>query len=275
MKPAPFDYLAPENLDEALDALGEHGSDARILAGGQSLAAMLNMRLLAPELLIDIARIQALDDLRLADGWLEVGAAVTQAELGQLADLATTQPLLHLALPHVGHYQTRNRGTVCGSIAHADPSSELPLCLLTLGGDVVLRRRGHRRVLGASDFFVGLLTTACRNDEMIEAVRFPDVPTGAGFAFNEVALRHGDFAIVAIAAMATAGDVRVGVGGVADRVEARDWPVLGGDALDDALNALAWELGGYTDIHATARYRRQLIRRIGRRTIEEALACRG
>lgn len=275
MKPASFDYLRPETPEEAVAALDEFGGDARILAGGQSLMPMLNMRLARPKLLVDIARLAPFSEVRVAQGAFVVGAAVTQAALQARPTLREEAPLLALALPWVGHYQTRNRGTICGSIAHADPSAELPLCLLALGGEVVLRSRRGRRSVAAEDFLVGMLSTARHDDELIEAVRFPLQRPGAGTAFREVAQRHGDFALVACAAVASADGIRFAVGGVAPRPMARDWPAgLEGGALDDALNDFAWELGAIDDAHASARYRRELVRRIGRAVIEEARQCR-
>jgi len=274
MKPAPFDYLRPATVAEALAALAQGGEDARIVAGGQSLMPMLNMRLVQPRLLIDLSRLDELRALEARDGWLTVGAAVTQNELMARRTLAQEVPLLAAALPWVGHFQTRNRGTVCGSVAHADPSAEIPLCLVALGGEVLLRSARKRRTVPAADFFLGPLTTVKTADEIVEAVRFPLHRPGTGHAFREVAMRHGDFAIAACAAVATATELRLAVGGVGDRPTARDWPPLAGKDLDDALNAFAWDLGGDDDQHATASYRRTLVRRIGRTVIEEAHQCR-
>ncbi len=275
MKPARFDYMAPETVEEANAALAERGDDARVMAGGQSLMPILNMRLARPELVIDIARIGALDGIRLQDGVIEIGAGVTQAPLMRWPDLAAAAPLLAAALPHIGHFQTRNRGTVCGSLCHADPSSELPLCLAVLGGEVVLRNARRQRVVGAAEFQTGMLSTAKAADEIAIAARFPIAQEGTGHAFLEVTRRRGDFAIVALAAVAHGGKVRLGVGGIADRPMVRDWDGIDGEALDDALNAFAWELGGTDDIHATARYRREMVRTLGRRAIEQAKdACR-
>jgi len=274
MKPAEFDYLRPDSVEEALEALAERGEEARLLAGGQSLMPMLNMRLIQPKLLIDIARLHALDDVRDEGGVLAIGAAVTQGTLELRATLATEVPLLARALPWVGHYQTRNRGTICGSISHADPSAELPLVLAALGGEVVLRSARTRRVLSAYDFFTGMLSTARYADEMVEGARFPIARPGTGYAFREVALRHGDFALCAVAAVADRQNLRIAVGGVADRPVARDYPRLAGGALDDALNDLAWDLGAGSDAHASAQYRRTLVRRVGRTVAEEAMACR-
>ena len=275
MKPAPFDYLKPEAPEEALAALAADGDSARLLAGGQSLMAMLNMRLAEPALLIDIAGLAALDYVRLDADAVTVGAAVTQGALERRATLAAEVPLLAQALPWLGHYQTRNRGTVCGSIAHADPSAELPLVLVALGGEVMLRSAKSRRSLAAAAFFTGMLATSRRADEMVEAVRFPRRRPGTGYAFREVALRHGDFALCAVAAWASASGLGLAVGGVADRPVARHFPALEGGALDDALNEFAWALGGSDDAHASARYRRSLVRKLGRAALEEAKWRRG
>jgi 2-furoyl-CoA dehydrogenase FAD binding subunit len=176
--------------------------------------------------------------------------------------------LLSLALPWTGHVQTRSRGTICGSVAHADPSAETPLTLLALGGDVVLRSAKKRRRVAARDFFLGVMATDRNDDELIEAVEFP-ATNGQRCAFREVARRHGDFAIVACAAVATDRGVRLAVGGVADMPIAREFVALQGSALDDALNAFAWDLDARDDFHATARYRRDLVRMIGRELIAE------
>jgi 2-furoyl-CoA dehydrogenase FAD binding subunit len=275
MKPAAFDYLRPDSPEEALAALAETGEEARLLAGGQSLMAMLNMRLVQPALLIDIGRLAALDTIRLEADALAIGAAATQGALERRASLAAEVPLLAELLPHLGHYQTRNRGTVCGSIAHADPSAELPLALLALEGSVTLRSTRGRRTLSAGHFFTGMLSTARRPDEMVEAARFPRRRPGAGYAFREMALRHGDFALCAVAALADGKRLRLAVGGVADRPVARDFPLLEGGALDDALNDFAWALGAGDDAHASARYRRALVRKLGRAALEEAQCRRG
>lgn len=275
MKPAVFDYLRARSVEEALEHLASYGDRARVMAGGQSLMAMMNFRLAAPELVIDIATIDQLGSIRTDGDAIEVGAAVTQAALLAWPSLAAELPLVAGALPWVGHFQTRNRGTVCGSIVHADPSSELPLCLATLAGEVILRSvRGTRR-LGAAEFQLGMMTTARESDELVTAVRFPRKRAGEGYAFDEVARRHGDFAILALAAKADAQGAWLGLGGIAGRPEVRAIGAASGAALDDLLNDLAWELGGTDDIHASARYRRELVRRLGPKVIAEARArCR-
>src|SRR5258706_10702467 len=223
--------------------------------------AMLNLRLAEPAVLIDIASLKELDYVRVAGNMIEVGAAVTQNRLKDWPELAGKLPLLHAVLPFVGHFQTRNKGTVCGSIAHADPASELPLALALLGGQVTLRSQKGARILSASEFQQGMLLTARAPDELITAVRFPIV--NVRVAFREVARRHGDFAIVAIAAAAeNRENIRIGIAGMADRPAVRSFQVDGAASLQHAIERLAWELEGYDDIHASARMRRDLLRRL-------------
>jgi 2-furoyl-CoA dehydrogenase FAD binding subunit len=274
MKPAPFSYVRAETTDEALAALHEHGSDARILAGGQSLLPMLNMRFARPAMLIDIMRVPTLAPVTHEDNALVIPAAVRQAAILDRKTLRDEVPLLAMALPWVGHYQTRARGTVCGSVAHADPSAEIPLCLVALGGQIRLRTKRKRRSVAAETFFAGMMLTDKADDEMIEAVVLPTSRRATGYAFAEVGRRHGDFAIVACAAVVSATQMRLAIGGVADRPVARDFPPLDGAALDDALNAFAWDLGAGDDLHATARYRRDLVRHLGRAVLEQAASCR-
>lgn len=274
MKPAAFDYLRAGTVEEALAALAEHGDEARVMAGGQSLMPMLSMRMVRPELVIDIGRIAALDRIEADAGALVVGAAVTQARLLDHLGRKDGSALLARALPWVGHVQTRSRGTVCGSLAHGDPSAELPLCLAALGGTVELRSARGTRSVAAADFFEAALVTACGPEEMVTAARFPDPGPAAGVAFREVAYRHGDFAVAAFAAIAREGGIRFAVGGVADRPLAVDWPVLDGDALADAIEALVADLDPADDPLASAAYRRRLVRRVGRATIEAALEAR-
>jgi 2-furoyl-CoA dehydrogenase FAD binding subunit len=212
--------------------------------------------------------------IEVKDGAIRVGAGVRQAELLAWPGLAARQPLIAAALPWVGHAQTRSRGTVCGSVAHADPSAEIPLALLALKGAVCLSSQRKQRRVAAEDFFTGLMSTARNDDELIEAVEIPYRAAGHGYAFREFARRHGDFAIVACAAIAHADGVRLAIGGVADVPSARDFPDIDGDALDDALDEFAAELDARDDLHATADYRRALVRRLGRVTVEEARRCR-
>jgi 2-furoyl-CoA dehydrogenase FAD binding subunit len=274
MKPARFDYVRADTLGQAHAVLAEEGSDASVIAGGQTLVPMLSMRMARPKVLLDIMHLDALSAITIEGEMICVGAAVRQAALLDWPELADRLPLLALALPWVGHAQTRARGTVCGSAALADPSAEIPLALIALAGDITLSARTGRRQVPAVDFFQGLMSTARRDDELIEAVRFPARRPGHGYAFREFARRHGDFAIVACAAVASDDGARLAVGGVADRPTARDFGTLDGDALLDALNAFARDLDAQDDLHGTAHYRRMLVRELGRQTIVEARACR-
>jgi len=274
MKPRPFDYIRPDTIEEAVALLAEYGEGARILAGGQSLVPMLNLRIVDAEALIDVSRIGALDVIRDRGDTIEVGAAVTQNKLIAWPQLKQKLPLVAAALPHVGHFQTRNKGTVCGSIAHADPSSELPLTLALLGGEVVLKSQRGERMLAANEFQKDMLTTARAPDELIAAVRFP-VANGKwierGVAFREVARRHGDFAIVAVAALAeNRNAVRLGVGGMAGKPAVRR---IAAKESTAAIAAWADELEGYEDLHASAAMRRDLFRNLAPLAIEEAIRC--
>lgn len=273
MKPAPFDYVRADSMDEVLDVLAAEQGETRVLAGGQSLLPMLSMRLARPRVVVDIARIPGLDAVEAAKDGLVAPAGLRQATLLAHPGLERTHPLLAAALPWVGHAQTRARGTVCGSVAHADPSAELPLCLVALGGSVRLASKHGRRSVEARDFFTGLMSTVRREDEMIEAVVFPGAKREAGYAFREFGRRHGDFAIVSVAAIVTAAAIEISVGGVDDMPARRVWPRVDGSALDDALNALAWELDARDDIHADQRLRRDLVRSLGRNAIMEASRC--
>ena len=264
MKPAAFDYVRAESADEAVQQLRALGADARILAGGQSLMAVLNMRLAQPSALIDISRTSDLDYVRADGGMLAVGAAATQSSVEWRKSLVQEVPLLAQAFPFISHFQIRNRGTVCGSVAHADPSAEIPLVLLALGGEVVLRSASKRRTLPAADFFQGMLMTARAPDELLAEVRFPLAAGGQRSAFTEFSARHGDFAIVSAAATADSHGLRLAVGGVADRPRLAQWPAsLRGADLDSALNDFAWELEAQDDAHASATFRRHLVRRLG------------
>ena len=274
MKPKGFDYLKAASVGEATEALSRGGEDARLIAGGMSLVPMLNFRLVEPSVLIDISKIADRNYIREEKGMVEIGSATRQCELENWGEVSEKLPLLAKALPVLGHYQTRARGTVCGSLVHADPSSELPLCLATLGGEVVLSSSKGSRTLKASDFQTGMLSVAKRTDEMVTAARYPIAEKGVGYAFREMSQRHGDYAIVALAAVAAKNKIKLGVGGVADKPAVREWEDLDDSSLEDALNTFAWDLGGYDDIHASARYRRELVRRLGKKTIEEARKCR-
>jgi 2-furoyl-CoA dehydrogenase FAD binding subunit len=274
VKPARFDYVRADTLAEAHAVLASERSDASVIAGGQTLVPMLSMRMARPKVLVDIMHLHELATVAFEGEMIRVGATVRQAALLDWPKLAKSQPLLALALPWVGHAQTRARGTVCGSAALADPSAEIPLALVALEGDITLSAQTGRRHVPAVDFFQGLMSTARRDDELIEAVRFPVRRPGHGYAFREFARRHGDFAIVACAAVTNDTGTRLAIGGVADRPTVRDFGALAGDALADALMSFASGLDAQDDLHGTADYRRALVCALGRQTIAEARACR-
>lgn len=273
MKPAAFDYVRCKTLDEAAQVIAETGEDARILAGGQSLVAMLNMRLATPSVLVDVMTADDARTIATNDDSLKVAAGVRQATLMDTFGLATRNPLLAKMLPWLGHPQTRARGTICGSVAHADPSAEIPLALAALDGTVTLRRGRKRRTVKAADFFMGMMLTDKADDELIEAVLFPDIPQGTGTGFVELGRRKGDFAIVACAALITHDRVRLAVGGVNDTPVVKDWDNLAIEDEVEALNSLAWSLDARADVHASARYRRDLVRHLGKQALQEARAC--
>lgn len=271
MKPAPFDYICVEHPDEVVSVLGEYGDDARILAGGQSLIPMLSLRLSHARALVDITRLGQLGGWRREDGHIYVGAGVRQQALQELESHKSDTSLLQSVSPWLGHYQTRARGTVVGSIAHADPSAELPLCLIALEGEVMVRStRGARRI-SAQEFFKGTMLTDVAADEFIEAVRFPLERTQTRTAFAEFGRRHGDFAIVAAAAVRDDRGVHLSIGGVNDVPVRTSWDLLALNDIDDAVNELAWRLDCRADLHATEHLRRNLIRSLGARTLREVL----
>jgi 2-furoyl-CoA dehydrogenase FAD binding subunit len=275
MKPAPFDYIRADTLDEAADILAQTGEDARVLAGGQSLIAMMNMRLAQPAVIVDILHAEGPRRPEIARGRLRIPALVRQEALVSRASLGQEVPLLAQAAPWIGHIQTRMRGTVCGSVAHADPSAELPLVLVALDGRIHLKSRRERRTMPARAFFLGMMMTERADDELIEAVDVPLTPPGTGTAFREVGRRKGDFAIVSCAAVVRGSATRLTVGGVNDTPVMAEWDNLAPADMAEALNAFAWSLDARDDMHASARYRRDLVRRLGEITIGEARSCAG
>jgi len=286
VKPVGFEYCRPGSLTEALALLDEFGADAAILAGGMSLGAMLNMRLVRPAAVIDVKGLGELRALAAAGAGLRAGACVVQAAALEDASFMEAVPLLALALPHVGHFQTRNRGTLGGSVAHADPSSEIPLALATLGGGVELASKAGVRTVPAGDFFVDVLTTARRSDELLTALHWPRRRPGAGYAFAEICQRHGDFAIVAAAAEALVDDggalahLALGLGGVEARplrVETRAYlgKAAGPELAGEIAEAAARDAQPGSDLKATADYRRALVRELAARVLADAFERAG
>jgi 2-furoyl-CoA dehydrogenase FAD binding subunit len=280
MKPAPFAYVRPGTLDEVLTALGS--GSAKVLAGGQSLVPVLAMRLGRPDTLVDINAVEELSSLTLTGDMLRVGATVRQRALEHSREVAAV-PLLGLALPFVGHRELRSRGTVCGSLAHADPAAELPSVACCLGAVLeVAGPRGRRRV-PAAEFFVGAMTTGVGPDEVLVAAEFPVAAGGEGFGFAEIARRHGDFALAGVAARvrrdaagAVAEAVLTGFG-ISDRPVTRDVTELvraaGGvaDALREGTTDLAVDLVDTAgDAHGSPGYRRRLLAVLAARELARA-----
>ena len=282
MKPPSFSYSRPETIEEALAALAEGDPDAKLLAGGQSLVPILNLRLARPTVLVDLNRVAGLDAIQL-DGVLRVGAMVRQRAL-ELSRLAREVcPLLPLALKHVGHIPIRNRGTIGGSLAHADPAAELPTVALALDADLVVASPSGGRNVPASSFFQGPLTTALQPDEILTEIRFPVLPDRR-VAFREFARRRGDFALAAVAAVVrleqgTATDVRLAACGVEStpvRLTIAEGALRGRalspSVIRDAANAAAHEVSPVADIHADAEYRRELLGVLVGRALAELAA---
>jgi len=286
VKPAPFRYHAPESLDEALALLAEHGFDAKPLAGGQSLVPAMNFRLARPAVLVDLNRIPGLASIEPADanGGLRLGAMTRQRAAERSALVAEHASLLAEALPLVAHPQIRNRGTVGGSLAHADPAAELPAVAVALGARLLAARAGGReRWIPAADFFTGLMATALEPDELLVAIEIPPPAPRTGWAFRELARRHGDYALIGVAAGVTldgagrcadarvvllsAGERPVAAAGAAATLAGAE---PGAEAARAGAEAAAAEADPPGDIHASADYRRQLIRVLVRRALEAA-----
>jgi aerobic carbon-monoxide dehydrogenase medium subunit len=269
VKPAPFEYHAPESINDVVALLAEHGDEAKPLAGGQSLVPMLALRLTRFEHLIDLNRVEALNHVEERDGALVVGAMTRQATLERNG--ATAVPLLALATPLIGHFQIRNRGTVGGSVAHADPAAELPAVALALEATIDVTSTSGTKQIAASDFFVGTWTTLLEADELLSAIRFPMWSGRCGFAIEEVARRHGDFALTgAVCAVALddkglvqrASITLLGMGSTPLRAAAAEAALTGtaGDAtaLTEIAQLAVADLDPPEDIHASSRYRRSV-----------------
>jgi len=263
VKPAAFAYAKARSLDHALELLqGE--PESKVLAGGQSLMPTLNMRLSAPRLLVDINHIHDLRDIVRNGDWLEIGALVRHTQAEQAPDIARLAPLIAMAMPHIAHPAIRNRGTIGGSIALADPAAELPACLVALDGEIEIAGKGKRRVK-AEAFFKGLFETALGPNDILTHVRVPVARAGDRFGFAELARRHGDYALVGLAARATAEgsalrDIRLvyfGVGVTPVRAKAAEGELAGGD-VEAAVAALEDDLNPTDDVHASAAARQHL-----------------
>jgi carbon-monoxide dehydrogenase medium subunit len=262
LKPAPFGYAKATSVEHAIALLDQY-ADSRILAGGQSLIATLNMRLSAPKLLIDINALDELKRITVAGDWLEIGALVRHAEAERSPEIARHAPLIALALPHIAHPAIRNRGTLGGSIAYADPAAELPACLLALGGELVAANKGGRRTIKAEEFFKGLFETALGPGDVLTAIRVPVAAADSRCGFAELARRHGDYALVGLAATARGGGktlqgVRLAFFGVgATPIRARTAEAAVGLGTD-LVAALARDLDPGGDVQASAAAKKHL-----------------
>jgi 2-furoyl-CoA dehydrogenase FAD binding subunit len=283
MKPVAFEYCRPDTVEEALDLLAERREEAAVLAGGMSLGPMLNLRMVRPKRVIDISRLTELGAITVDRDRIVTGATMVQADALDSAVVRKELPVLALALPWVGHFQTRNSGTLGGSVAHADPSAEIPLCAIMSDATIVLRSRRRERSARAREFFRGALTTVRQPDELVVAIDWPRASPDEGHAFEEIAQRHGDFAIAAAACdvVLDGGDrierLRLGLGGVVDRpIAIATQEMVGAMADGGTAQALARRVAAdidpMEDHVASAEYRRALAGVLIERVVLRAVA---
>jgi carbon-monoxide dehydrogenase medium subunit len=282
VKPSKFQYHAPTTVDEVVGLLADHADEAKVLAGGQSLVPMMSLRLAAFGHLVDLNRVAGLDMIERIDGHVKIGAIVRQGTAEHDATVASDLPMVAKALPHIGHFQIRNRGTVGGSIAHADPASELPATALALDATIETAGPGGTREIAAADFFEGTWQTALAEDEILAAVRFPVWGAGSGFGVAEIARRHGDFAICgAVAGVQLEGDrvtkAAIALFGVAPtpvRASAAEQDLIAAGANADLAAIGHQAAAGLTpsgDLHASGDYRKQVAAVVARRALTDAI----
>ena len=283
MKLSPVDYEAPGTVAEALDLLAEHQDDASVLAGGQSLIPLLALRLAQPAVLIDINGVAGLSGVSVTDGWVTIGATTREYVAEESATIAESVPLLAAALPLIGHEAIRSRGTVGGSLAHADPAAELPAVARALNAEFVVRGPSGERVVPAAEWFEGYLTTSRGPDELLTEVRFLAARPGTGTSFQEVARRHGDFAMVGVATSVTLNvgtitDARLAFAGVSDvpaRATAAEELLEGerptAELFDEAARVAAADIDPPSDLHGSAEYRKKVAAALVRRGLREAV----
>ncbi|MEE9549652.1 MAG: xanthine dehydrogenase family protein subunit M [Candidatus Binatia bacterium] len=283
MKPPVFKYVRVESVDGALSALGEHGEDAKILAGGQSLVPMLNFRIAEPAVLVDINPVKELDYIRVENGWVHIGARTRQRALEKTPDVKEKCPLLTEAVKWIGHPQIRNRGTVGGSLVHADPTAELALVATLLDSQFVIRGKEKSRTVGPADFFESAMSTRIEEDEILTQVSYPVTPPRSGYGFRELCFRHGDFAVVAAAVQLTVGgngrctEARVAVSGAGStplRIRGAEETLVGNNVKAEVLDAAAArvpdEVQPISDLKGSEAYRREMAQVFVRRALEDA-----
>jgi len=283
VKPAPFQYVRPSSVSDALAALARYRDDAKVLAGGQSLIALMNLRLVKPAVLVDINRLSDIAYIREENGTVAIGALTRQSAVESSGVIARQCPLMAEAIRFVAHRPIRNRGTVGGNLAHADPTSELPAVAVALDATFVARSTDGQRAISAADFFVGLLSSALASKELLTEMRIPIWPAGQGWSFMEVSPRAGDYALVGVAATLQVQEgicqaarlVYSGVGARPARVAAAEQMLLGGPANEATFRAAgevaAGQVDPSSDFHATGDYRRDLVRVLTRRALMRAL----
>lgn len=284
MKPSAFEYFAPGTVAEAIALLQQYGDDAKILAGGQSLVPMMNFRVARPEVLVDLNRVGGLDEIRQEGEQLHLGALVRHSEVEYSPLVRDKCPVLTEAVSQIGHAAIRNRGTIGGSLAHADPSAEIATTLLALDGELRIAGSGGERIVKADEFFVSYLTTSLEPSEVLVEARFPVLPPRSGWSFLELSRRHGDFAMVAVAVLLTMEDAQtcarasIALGGVAPTpIRAGEAEaLLAGQAIGEELIERAGESAARacdpdSDYHGSAEYRRHLAKVFTRRGLEAAL----
>jgi aerobic carbon-monoxide dehydrogenase medium subunit len=272
MIPAPFEYARAESVDEALALIGEHGDEAKFLAGGHSLLPLMKLRLASPSVLIDVGRLDDLRYIRDAGDHVAIGALTRHTELEHSDLLKAQNPLLAHAASHVGDPQVRHRGTIGGSISHADPASDLPATVLALGGTIVARSSRGERTIAASDFFTGFLESALEPDELVTEIRVPKL-AGAGWGFEKFNRRAQDWAIVGVAAWkqnGSAGVALVNMGSTPVLAQATIDALASGASAADAAAVAAEGLEPPADLNATPEFRAHLARVLVRRALESA-----
>lgn len=283
MKPPPFQYKRASIVEEALTALAEGGDEAKILAGGQSLIAMMNLRLVRPQMLVDINRLTTLDYIRTDNGTLALGALTRQASVEESSEVTKACPLMAEAIRYVAHKPIRNRGTIGGNLAHNDPTSELPAVAVALDAEFVAQSSKGKRSIPAADFFTGYLTTVLAPNELLTEVRVPAWPEGQGWSFMEISPRKGDYALVGVAATLQVQDgkcqaarlVYTGVGEHAHRISEAEQALVGNEAgeaaFSEAADVARRSVDPSSDVHASAEYRRDLVAVLTRRALAQAL----
>ncbi len=283
MKPPVFKYVRVDSIGGALSALAENRGEAKILAGGQSLVPMLNFRIASPRVLVDINPVKELDYIRVEEGWVRIGARTRQRALDRSLDVKRKCPLLAEAVKWIGHPEIRNRGTVGGSLVHADPTAELALVAILLDSQIKIQGNGKSRTAGSADFFQGIMATSIAEDEILTEVSYPVAPARSGYGFRELCIRHGDFAVVAAAVQLTVGgngrctEARVAVAGAGPtplRIRGAEEVLVGNNGTDEVFDAAAARVPGevqpFADLQGSEAYRREMARVFVRRALDDA-----